>query len=127
MASTMNASVSSSASIDSLTSGSTEGAEGDEDVAVRVCSNGSHLLFRSSLQRVWEHNHGETRMPVVRGDPSAMRLELRGDHDHGGLGETFDEDGVVDTPRRARSSVAETDDAAVDQARPLVEVSPRPL
>src|ERR1700675_774485 len=83
MASTMNASVSSSASIDSLTSGSTEGAEGDEDVAVRVCSNGSHLLFRSSLQRVWEHNHGEARMPVVRGDPSAMRLELRGDHDHG--------------------------------------------
>lgn len=66
-------------------------------------------------------------MPVVRGDPSAVRLELRGDDDHGGLGETFDEDGVVDTPRRARASVAETDDAAVDQARPLVEVSPRPL
>ena len=66
-------------------------------------------------------------MPVVRGDPSAVCLELRGDHNHGGLGETFDEDGVVDTPRRARASVAETDDAAVDEARPLVEVSSRPL
>jgi hypothetical protein len=41
--------------------------------------------------------------------------ELVGEDDDGRLGEVFDEDGVVDTPRRARSSIAQADDADVDQ------------
>jgi len=54
--------------------------------------------------------------------PMGEGLELGG-HDHDRrLVQALDEDGVVDTPRRARASIAQTHDAALDEARPLVEI-----
>src|SRR5438093_868753 len=99
----------------SLTSGSIRHPEGPQESWVRVRSNLLHFLVGTSFERVWQHEHAQARVTVVRGPAVRERLELLGDDDHGGLLELLDCHGVVDTPRRARPSVAEADDTALDQ------------
>jgi hypothetical protein len=60
-------------------------------------------------------------MPLERGDAFADGDELGG-HDHDRrLVECFDDDGVVDTPRRARASITKAHHRAVDEPSPVVE------
>jgi hypothetical protein len=102
--------------IRSVTSGSIRHPEGPQESWVRVRSNLSHFLVGTSFERVGQHEHAQARVSVVRGHAVRERLELLGDDDDRGLLERLDGDCVVDTPRRARPSVAEADDAALDEA-----------
>jgi hypothetical protein len=89
--------------------------EGPQESWVRVDSNGAQLLLGATFQRVGQHEHLQARVPEPRRDLVRERLELLGDDADRGLLQLLDEDGVVDTPRRARSSVAEADDPALDE------------
>ena len=57
----------------------------------------------------------------MRGQAVGELLELRGDHDDRGLAQPLDFDGVVDTPRRARSSVGHCADDEVGFSKKLIE------
>src|SRR5262245_19589822 len=108
-------------------SGSVWHADGPQESGVRVRSNLPHFLVRTSFERVGEHEHAHARMAVVRGHAVRERLELLGDDDDRGFLERLDADGVVDTPRRAGPSVAQADDAALHEPRPVVDVGARLL
>src|SRR6516162_9464660 len=111
----------------SVVSGSVSQAEGPQGSRVRVRSELPYFLVGTSFKRVGEHEHAQARVPVVRGHAVGERLELFGDDDDRRLLERFDGHGVVDTPRRTRSSVAQAHHAAFQEARPLVDVGARLL
>ena len=111
----------------SLTSGSIKHPEGPQESWVRVCSNLAHFLFRPSLEGVRQHDDTKARVSTVGGEAMGEGFELLRDDDHRRLLEPLDGHGVVDTPRRARTSVAEADHAALDETRPLFDVGARLL
>src|SRR5205085_9255636 len=108
--------------IRSVTNGSIRHPEGPQESWVRVRSNLAHFLVRSSFERVGQHEDPQARVTDMGGHAVCERLELLGDDDDRGLLQALDRYGVVDTPRRARSSVAEPDDTALDEARPLLDL-----
>ena len=89
---------------------------------VRVRSNLKQLLLGEAFEWIRKHELSQTRVTMMGGDLGGEPVELRGHDDHGRFAELFNSDGVVDTPRGARTSIAETDDADLDEARPFLDV-----
>ena len=105
-------------------SAASESACGTDEVTeswVRVRSNLQQLLLGEAFERIRKHELSQTRVTMVGGDLGGEPIELRGHDDHGRFAELFNCDGVVDTPRRARTSIAETDDADLEEWSRLVD------
>ena len=98
------------------------GAETFDKPGVRVESNLFHLLVGQTLERIGQHELAKVSVALERCDAFADGDELLGYDDDRRLVERFYDHGVVDTPRRARASIAQPDDRTVDEPSPFVEV-----
>ena len=58
---------------------------------------------------MWNEGKGQVGEATVPGLERGQRLELPGSHDDGGNAVLLQQDGAVDTPRRARPSVGAAD------------------
>ena len=69
----------------------------------------------ATFEWIGQNDQPQAGVPVVGRNLMGEADELVGDDHHRGLLQAFDRDGVVDTPRGARSSIAEADHAHLDE------------
>ena len=68
--------------------------------------DGDEFVVGETFERVWQDHHPQAGMSEMAGHLMSKAFEFSGDDHDGGLLQRFNGDGVVDTPRRARASIA---------------------